>query len=183
MAFVLSLEAIRTNDHYTKVLYTGTHLQYVAKAIPPGVSIGLEAHPDTSQNVMVVDGKGMATLGDDTEQLDPTKSIDIEPGTDYDLTADDKSWLRVLIIYSPPLYSPGELVYSKPVGEPMEPVEPSRKTKARTSSRKTKSASPTTSRTATKATAVPPAPLEQPSFGTADDTSEEGAEAGEEESY
>jgi len=114
MAFVLFHDAVVNNDAYTNVLYTGKQTQFVAKALKPDMNIGMESHKDTSQTVIVIDGKGLARMGDDREPLHSGKTIQVEPGTDHDFIADRNSWLRILVIYSPPLHPPNEYVMEKP---------------------------------------------------------------------
>lgn len=129
MAFILDYDAVLFNNAFTKVLYTGKQQQYVAKALKPGENIGMEAHQNASQTVIVVDGRGLARLGDETEVITPGKAVLVEPGTDHDFIADESSWLRILVIYSPPLHPKKEYVINKPSGEESshKPAKPSTK--------------------------------------------------------
>jgi quercetin dioxygenase-like cupin family protein len=120
MAFVMVREDLINNNAFRRVLYTGEQQQYVAMALRPGENIGLEQHENATQTVIAVDGKGEAIVADETEPLDAGKAVLIEPGTFHDVTADDNSWLRLLVIYSPPLHPIGEIQYRKPELTPAE---------------------------------------------------------------
>jgi mannose-6-phosphate isomerase-like protein (cupin superfamily) len=56
-------KATTENSNYRTVAWTGRYLQVTLMSIPPGSSIGLEAHPETDQFVRLDAGKGHVTMG------------------------------------------------------------------------------------------------------------------------
>jgi quercetin dioxygenase-like cupin family protein len=121
-AFIMSPDEVLENDAFRRVLYTGEDQQYVAMALRPGENVGREAHSGTSQTVVVYDGKGFASIEDeDPEPLMQRKAILVEPGTFHDFAAAPKSWLRLLVIYSPPHHPVGLVQLRRP--SPEAPAE------------------------------------------------------------
>lgn len=106
---------VLNNDYFRRVLHTGDHQQYVAMALKPKENIGMEKHPDNTQSVEIIDGKGEAIINGEKIRLVPGIRIVVEPGTNHDFRASTNSWLRLLTIYSPPLHPEGEINKSKPL--------------------------------------------------------------------
>jgi quercetin dioxygenase-like cupin family protein len=125
MAYVLSREDCVNNDAYRKVVYTDKNQQYVLMALSPSQNIGAEAHQQ-SQTVIVFDGKGTAILGAKNKKTDLTSgtTILVNGGTQHDFIADPNSWLRLLVIYSPPKH-PKDLIqfHRQKSPEPTEEIE------------------------------------------------------------
>ena len=61
--------ATKENGDYRTVAWSGVYLQVTLMSIPPGQSIGLEAHPETDQFIRLDAGSGRATLGPSKDNL------------------------------------------------------------------------------------------------------------------
>ena len=70
--------ATKENSNYRTVAWSGRYLQVTLMSIPPGSSIGLEAHPETDQFVRLDAGKGHVTMGPKEDDL--SFQLDVEDG-------------------------------------------------------------------------------------------------------
>ena len=100
-------KATKENSNYRTVAWTGRYLQVTLMSIPPGSSIGLEAHPETDQFVRLDAGKGHVTMGpaeDDLSfQLDVTDgwSGQVPAGTWHDIINTGDEDMRRYVVYAP----------------------------------------------------------------------------------
>jgi len=82
-------------------------------SIPPGSSIGLEAHPEMNQFVRLDAGKGHVTMGpaeDDLSfQLDVEDgwSVQVPAGKWHDVTNTGDKDMRLYVVYAPVHHTPG----------------------------------------------------------------------------
>ena len=82
-------------------------------SIPPGSSIGLEAHPQTDQFVRLDAGRGHVTMGpaeDDLNfQLDISDgwSVQVRAGTWHDIINIGTEDMRLYVVYAPVHHTPG----------------------------------------------------------------------------
>ncbi|MGV8909181.1 MAG: cupin domain-containing protein [Propionicimonas sp.] len=101
------------NSNYRTVAWTGRYLQVTLMSIPPGSSIGLEAHPETDQFVRIDAGSGHVTMGpteDDLSfQLDVSDgwSVQVPAGTWHDIINIGEDDLRLYVVYAPVHHTPG----------------------------------------------------------------------------
>ena len=58
-AFDIERETV-ANTNYRTVAWTGRYLQVTLMSIPPGESIGLEAHPETDQFLQLIGSESRA---------------------------------------------------------------------------------------------------------------------------
>jgi mannose-6-phosphate isomerase-like protein (cupin superfamily) len=104
--------ATKANASYRTVAWTGKYLQVTLMSIPPGSSIGLEAHPETDQFVRLDGGTGHVTMGpaeDDLNfQLDVSDgwSVQVPAGTWHDIINTGKDDMRLYVVYAPVHHSP-----------------------------------------------------------------------------
>ncbi|WP_210506339.1 cupin domain-containing protein [Naasia sp. SYSU D00057] len=114
------------NDNYRAVAWTGKFLQVTLMSIPPGESIGLEAHPGTDQFLRVDAGKGRCVMGPDKDDLDFQQdvtdgwSIQVPAGTWHDVINTGDEPLRLYTIYAPSHHAAGAVQPSKEVAEEAE---------------------------------------------------------------
>jgi len=100
-------KATKENSNYRTVAWTGRYLQVTLMSIPPGSSIGLEAHPETDQFVRLDAGKGHVTMGpaeDDLSfQLDVADgwSVQVPAGTWHDIINTGDEDMRLYVVYAP----------------------------------------------------------------------------------
>ncbi|HEX5334963.1 MAG TPA: cupin domain-containing protein [Propionicimonas sp.] len=105
--------ATTENTNYRTVAWTGKYLQVTLMSIPPGSSIGLEAHPETDQFVRLDAGKGRVTMGpaeDDLPfQLDVSDgwSVQVPAGTWHDIINTGDEDLRLYVVYAPTHHTAG----------------------------------------------------------------------------
>ena len=103
----------RANDTYRTVAWTGQHLQVTLMSIPPGASIGLEAHPDTDQFLRVDAGQGRCVMGPGENELDFVQdvedgwSIQVPAGTWHDVTNTGDRPLKLYAVYAPSHHAAG----------------------------------------------------------------------------
>ena len=100
-------KATKENSNYRTVAWAGRYLQVTLMSIPPGSSIGLEAHPETDQFVRLDAGKGHVTMGpaeDDLSfQLDVEDgwSVQVPAGTWHDIINTGDEDMRLYVVYAP----------------------------------------------------------------------------------
>ncbi len=105
--------ATRENGNYRTVAWTGKYLQVTLMSIPPGSSIGLEAHPETDQFLRLDAGQGHVTMGpaeDDLPfQLDVSDgwSVQVPAGTWHDVINTGAEDMRLYVVYAPVHHTPG----------------------------------------------------------------------------
>jgi len=105
--------ATTENTNYRTVAWTGKYLQVTLMSIPPGSSIGLEAHPETDQFVRLDAGKGRVTMGpaeDDLPfQLDVSDgwSVQVPAGTWHDIINTGDEDMRLYVVYAPTHHTAG----------------------------------------------------------------------------
>jgi len=105
--------ATKENANYRTVAWTGKFLQVTLMSIPPGSSIGLEAHPETDQFVRLDAGTGHVTMGpaeDDLPfQLDVSDgwSVQVPAGTWHDIINTGAEDMRLYVVYAPTHHTPG----------------------------------------------------------------------------
>ena len=81
-------------------------------SIPPGESIGLEAHPDTDQFLRVDAGQGKCVMGPTADQLDFEQevsdgwSIQVPAGAWHDVTNTGQEPLKLYAVYAPVHHAP-----------------------------------------------------------------------------
>ena len=111
-AFDIETET-RDNSAYRTVAWTGKYLQVTLMSIPPGQSIGLEAHPETDQFLRLDAGQGRCVMGPAEDDLSFSQdvsdgwSIQVPAGTWHDVinTGDDD--MRLYAVYAPTHHAKG----------------------------------------------------------------------------
>jgi mannose-6-phosphate isomerase-like protein (cupin superfamily) len=105
--------ATKENANYRTVAWTGKYLQVTLMSIPPGSSIGLEAHPETDQFLRLDAGQGHVTMGPTkdnlTFQLDVSDgwSVQVPAGTWHDVINTGADDMRLYVVYAPVHHTPG----------------------------------------------------------------------------
>lgn len=101
------------NQNYRTVAWTGRYLQVTLMSIPPGESIGLEAHPETDQFLRLDAGTGTCVMGPDSDNLDFEQevtdgwSIQVPAGIWHDVINTGTEPLRLYAVYAPVHHAPG----------------------------------------------------------------------------
>jgi mannose-6-phosphate isomerase-like protein (cupin superfamily) len=107
------LRAAWTNDAFRREIVTGDHEQVVVMTIPPGGEIGSEVHPTTDQVLVFVDGRGEATLDDDSFEVGPNDLVFVRAGTRHNFVNRGADPLRLITVYAPPEHAPGTVHLTK----------------------------------------------------------------------
>ena len=111
-AFDLETETT-ANDHYRRVAWSGTYLQLTLMSIPPGESIGLEAHPDTDQFLRLDAGKGRVTMGPAEDDLSFQQDVEdgwavmVPAGMWHDIINTGDEPMRLYAVYAPVHHAAG----------------------------------------------------------------------------
>lgn len=105
--------ATRENSTYRTVVWTGAHLQVTLMSIPPGSSVGLEAHPDTDQFLRLDAGRGRVTMGPSEDDLSFEQEVEdgwcvtVPAGTWHDIVNIGETDMRLYAIYAPVHHAAG----------------------------------------------------------------------------
>lgn len=114
MLFVSDIEELTEhNTDFRRVLQTGQYAQAVVMSLPPGVDIGLETHDHTDQLFLVIDGKGEATVGDETQSIGEGDFLFVSAGSAHNIRAGSGEDLKLLTIYAPPIHPDGAVYHTK----------------------------------------------------------------------
>ena len=111
-AFDIETET-RANDTYRTVAWTGKYLQVTLMSIPPGESIGLEAHPETDQFLRLDSGQGRCVMGPAKDDLSFTQdvsdgwAIQVPAGTWHDVINTGEEPMRLYAVYAPTHHAQG----------------------------------------------------------------------------
>lgn len=107
--------AVKDNDFYRKVLFTGEHSQLVVMTLAPGEEIGFETH-SVDQFIYVVKGEGSCVIGEDESEFEEGDAICIPAGELHNVVnTDDDEPMKLFTIYSPPQHQANLVQESKPV--------------------------------------------------------------------
>lgn len=115
--------ATKDNATYRTVAWTGKYLQVTLMSIPPGQSIGLEAHPETDQFLRLDAGQGRCVMGPAEDDLSFTQdvsdgwSIQVPAGTWHDVINTGDEDLRLYAVYAPSHHAQGIVQESAEVAE------------------------------------------------------------------
>jgi len=103
------------NSNYRAVAWTGKYLQLTLMSIPPGESIGLEAHPATDQFLRIDAGRGRVVMGRTAEDLSFQQDVEdgwaitVPAGTWHDVVNTGDEPLRLYAVYAPVHHAPGKV--------------------------------------------------------------------------
>ena len=103
--FEIKREA-KDNECFRKVIVTTAKTQVVLMALQPAEEIGMEVH-DGDQIIYVVDGEGLAVLGEQELELDKGSLLVVPAGVQHNVTNIDDKPLKLYTIYAPPQHADG----------------------------------------------------------------------------
>lgn len=69
--------------------------------IGPGTADGWHRHPQAEHALVVFEGRGIVTVGDETETLEPLKGIRVDPGMPHRVENTGRTLLRYYVCSSP----------------------------------------------------------------------------------
>ena len=103
------------NDYFRRELWTGTHLQITAMAIPVGGEVGAELHEETDQFLVVEQGTASVFMGESAENMSFVGEaregfgILVPAGTYHNILNDGRIPLKMFSVYAPPKHPVGTL--------------------------------------------------------------------------
>jgi mannose-6-phosphate isomerase-like protein (cupin superfamily) len=92
------------NVSYRDVMYTDKNIQIVLMSLRPGVEIGLERHPGTTQFFRVESGVGIAQIHDKYYALTDGIAFAVPPNALHNVANIGSEELKLYTIYSPPVH-------------------------------------------------------------------------------
>lgn len=111
--FLVDLEeATKENEHYRKVLYTGSYSQLVLMSLQPGEEIGEEVH-GLDQFIRFEEGKGKVVLDGKEHAVEDDWAVVIPAGVRHNVVNTGNGPLKLYSIYSPPEHKDGTLHRAK----------------------------------------------------------------------
>jgi mannose-6-phosphate isomerase-like protein (cupin superfamily) len=110
-------DAVKDNEFYRKVLFTGQNSQLVVMTLAPGEEIGLETH-EVDQFIYVVKGEGRSVIGKDAAEFEEGDAICIPAGEFHNVINTDDKPMKLFTIYSPPQHPANLVQESKPAEVP-----------------------------------------------------------------
>jgi mannose-6-phosphate isomerase-like protein (cupin superfamily) len=106
--FVIDIDdAVKQNNTFRTVLWTGDNFQVTLMSIPVGEEIGLEVHETGDQCIRVEEGQGIVVMGDSEDKLDFRRriyddyAIVIPEGKWHNIINTGNSPLKIYVIYAP----------------------------------------------------------------------------------
>jgi mannose-6-phosphate isomerase-like protein (cupin superfamily) len=107
-------KAVKENDFYRKVVFTGKNSQLVMMSLAPGEEIGFETH-SVDQFIYVVKGDGRSVIEKDEAKFEEGDAICIPAGALHNVINTDDEPMKLFTVYSPPQHRAGLVQESKPV--------------------------------------------------------------------
>jgi mannose-6-phosphate isomerase-like protein (cupin superfamily) len=95
------------NTDFRRVLYSGSKLQLVLMAVPPGEELGGEIHSDTDQFFRIEEGKGMIVVDGVTHKVAEGDGIVVPAGAHHNVICTGHDPLKLYTIYGPPHHRDG----------------------------------------------------------------------------
>ena len=100
-------ELTEENADFRRVLYSGSKLQLVLMAVPPGEELGGEIHSDTDQFFRIEEGKGMIVIDGVTHKVAEGDGVVVPAGAHHNVICTGHDPLKLYTIYGPPHHRDG----------------------------------------------------------------------------
>jgi len=104
----------KKNEFYRKVVYTTRDQQLVLMSLRSEEEIGSEEHPYHTQFLKVEQGSGYATVNKSITILKPGTCVIVPRGAQHNVWAAANNFLKIYVIYSPPMHPPETEQLNKP---------------------------------------------------------------------
>lgn len=107
------------NEHFRKVLFTGSQIQLTVMSIPVGGEVGLEKHDGLDQFLRVEQGTAKLTMSSSKETVDTEHAVSddwvmiIPGGTWHNVINTGDEPLKLYSLYSPPEHPDGTIHETK----------------------------------------------------------------------
>ena len=93
----------KRNRSFRKVFSTTDHAQVLVMSLQPGEDVGEQIH-FSDQLLMVIKGDGQVVIEGMSSDLGPGDLVHVPGGTRHDIRAANDTKLKLVMVYSPPLY-------------------------------------------------------------------------------
>jgi mannose-6-phosphate isomerase-like protein (cupin superfamily) len=107
-------KAVKENEFYRKVLFTGKSSQLVVMALEPGEEIGSEIH-SVDQFIYMVKGDGRSAIEKDEAKFEEGDALCIPAGVLHNVVNTGDEPMKLFTVYSPPQHAANLVQQSKPV--------------------------------------------------------------------
>ena len=112
--FVDNIETLtEENNHFRRVLYTGSQLQLVLMALKPGEEIGAETHPDRDQFFRVEAGSGEISIDGVATKVSADMAMIVPAGALHNVKNTGREPLKLYTLYAPPEHIEGTVHKTK----------------------------------------------------------------------
>ena len=112
--FIDNIESLtEENDHFRRVLYTGSQMQLVLMALKPGEEIGEETHPDRDQFFRVEAGTGEISIDGVRTNVSADMAMIVPAGALHNVTNTGREPLKLYTLYAPPEHIEGTVHKTK----------------------------------------------------------------------
>lgn len=103
MSFHINIfDAVKDNNNFRKVIFTGDKSQLVLMCLPVGGDIGAENHKYVEQTLFFLSGNGKAILDGVETDVKKGDVFVITPGTKHNFINTGTEALRIFTVYAPP---------------------------------------------------------------------------------
>lgn len=112
-------EITKQNVTYRTALWTGDNFQITLMCIPINECIGLEAHCNTDQFILIVEGEGIVKMGNEKNNLNFQRNVSsnsafvVPAGKWHNLVNTGKTPIKLFSIYAPPEHPKGTIHCTK----------------------------------------------------------------------
>ncbi len=114
--FRASVDDVRKQQDYRRVLWTGTHTQIVLMTLQAGEEIGSEVHEDTDQIFAFLDGTGEVEIDGETATVGAGDLVAVPAGARHNVRNTGAGALALYTVYGPPEHPPGTVHTTRPAG-------------------------------------------------------------------
>ena len=101
--FVIDIEdAVRENENFRRVVYTGAHSQLVLMTLKPGEEIGMEVHETVDQFFRIEQGRGKIIIDGNEYAIEEDFAAIVPAGANHNVVNTGEDAMKLYTIYSPP---------------------------------------------------------------------------------
>lgn len=117
------------NEHFRRVVFTGSNMQMTVMAIQPGEEIGLEMHDDLDQFLRIEQGSALVTFGPAEDEITERHEVSddwaiiVPGGTWHNVINTGGEVLKLYSLYSPPEHPDGTIHRDKAEADAAEAAE------------------------------------------------------------
>lgn len=117
------------NEHFRRVVFTGSKVQLTVMAIQPGEEIGVEMHDHLDQFLRIEQGEALVTFGPSEDEITERHEVSddwaiiVPGGTWHNVINTGTEVLKLYSLYSPPEHPDGTIHRDKAEADAAEAAE------------------------------------------------------------